>query len=71
MKKSGRSCGREYGWRHVQDELADGVHPGVVAARMGITEVYILEVADQQGWPVSHRDQTSGQILDAFERTIP
>lgn len=52
--KRGRSH-QNYGWADVQAELEDGVHPAVVAARLGEPEPYVLEVAEQQGWPVSYK----------------
>lgn len=67
------------GWRHrngysmadAQEELACGVHPGVVAARLGDSEANVREIAAQQGWPISWSGQTAQQILDAHERFLP
>lgn len=64
------------GWRHpkgygmaeAQSELEEGIHPGVVAARLGDTEENVREIAAQQGWPISWSGQTAQQILDAHER---
>ena len=55
---------REYGWQEAQDDLADGVHPEVVAARLGEPIAYLLETADQQGWPIMWQGPTADQILD-------
>lgn len=63
----GRATTRDYGWSQAQADLADGVHPGVVASRLGDTEANVREIADQQGWPVSWSGQTAQQILDAHE----
>lgn len=66
--KRGRDPCREYGWAEVQQELEEGVHPEVVAARIGEPIAYLLEIADQQGWPISWRGPTPDQILDAHQR---
>lgn len=68
---SGRKTTRDYGWERAQADLAAGLHPGVVAARLGDTEANVREVADQQGWPISWCGQTAQQILDAHERFLP
>jgi hypothetical protein len=49
----GRGARREYGWREAEVELAQGVHPEVVAARIGEPIAFILETADAQGWPIT------------------
>jgi len=59
---------RDYGWTEAEEELHEGVHPEVVAARMGEPVSYVLEVADQQGWAVTWKGPTAKQILAAFER---
>lgn len=62
---------RDYGWREAEVELAMGVAPAVVAARLGEPEDYVLEIADRQGWPVtwsgpSERDRfIADQWLDS------
>lgn len=61
----GRGARREYGWNEARHELEQGIHPAVVAARLGEPEHYVLEVAERQGWPVSHVSVTPDQILDA------
>lgn len=63
--------GKDYGWARAQIDLEQGIHPGVVAARLGETEENVREVADQQGWPISWSGQTAQQILDAHERLLP
>jgi len=68
---SGRATTRDYGWGRAQEDLAAGLHPGVVAARLGDTEANVREVADQQGWRISWSGQTAQQILDAHERFLP
>lgn len=45
----GRGARREYGWLEAEVELAEGVHPEVVAARIGEPIAFILETADAQG----------------------
>lgn len=60
---------RDYGWRECEEELHEGIHPEVVAARLGESVSYVLEVADQQGWAVSWSGPTPDQIIDAFERS--
>ncbi len=59
---------REYGWTEAEEELHEGVHPVVVAARLGEPVSYVLEVADQQGWAVTWRGPTAEQILDAHDQ---
>lgn len=44
---------RDYGWADAERELADGTHPEVVAARLGEPIAYLLEVADERGWPIT------------------
>lgn len=68
---SGRATTRDYGWARAQADLADGIHPGVVAARLGDTEANVRAVAEELGWPVSWSGQTAQQILDAHERIFP
>ncbi len=48
-----RDYGRGYGWDEAQSDLAAGLHPEVVAARIGEPISYLLEVADERGWPVT------------------
>jgi len=59
----------EYAWPQAQEELEDGIHPEVVAARLGEPVSYVLEVADQQGWAVTWKGPTAEQVLDAYERS--
>jgi hypothetical protein len=49
----GRASHRDYDWPRVEADLANGVHPAVVAARLGESMEYVLDVADAQGWPVA------------------
>jgi hypothetical protein len=42
-----------YGWADAERDLAAGVHPEVVAARIGEPIAFILEVAGQQGWAIT------------------
>jgi hypothetical protein len=44
---------RTYGWREAEIELAQGVHPEVVSARIGEPIAFVLEVADERGWPIT------------------
>lgn len=48
--------------------ILHGIHPEVVAARLGEPITYVLEVAEQQGWAVTYQGPTPEQILDAHER---
>jgi hypothetical protein len=64
----GRLVHHDYGWANAQAELAEGIHPGVVAARLGEPEDYVLEVAGDRGWPVTWVGPSAVQILDAMER---
>ncbi len=63
-----RDYGRGYGWDDAQNDLAHGVHPEVVAARIGEPIDYLLETADTQGWPITwngRRRATSFADFDA------
>ena len=42
-----------YGWGDAERDLADGVHAEVVSARLGEPIAYLLEVADERGWPIT------------------
>lgn len=43
----------QYGWSDAEAALADGIHPEVVAARLGEPIDHVLEVADERGWPIT------------------
>ena len=58
---------KDYGWLEAEAELAEGTHPEVVAARLGESIAYVLEVADEHGWPIRWKGPTPDQIVDAFE----
>lgn len=60
----------EYGWSQAQEELEEGIHPEVVACRLGEPISYLLEVANQRGWPIVWKGPTADQILDAGERFL-
>jgi hypothetical protein len=64
----GQRLTSNYGWADAERELADGLHPEVVAARLGENVAYVLEVADERGWPVCWEGPTQDQILNAHER---
>jgi hypothetical protein len=64
-----RDYGRvDYGWAEARADLEQGVHPAVVAARLGEPEDYVREVAKDQGWPIAHVGVTAEQILAAHEK---
>lgn len=54
---SARGNRRDYAWPEAEVDLAMGVHPAVVAARLGEPEGYIRDVADQQGWPIAWENE--------------
>jgi hypothetical protein len=56
---------QDYGWAEAELDLAGGVHPEVVAARIGEPIAFVLETADAQGWPIRWKGPTPDQILDA------
>lgn len=56
---------RDYGWTDAEVDLAMGVNPAVVAARMGEPEEYVLEVADRQGWPITWKGADSETVAAA------
>jgi len=69
MKRSTKA--ESYGWAEAQRDLEEGLHPEVVAARLGEPIDHLLEVADQRGWPVSHRHHVrpnADEIIDAYSR---
>jgi hypothetical protein len=55
-----------YEWSHAEQALAAGIHPEVVAARLGEPIDYLLKVADEQGWPI--RWQPHETPMQAIER---
>lgn len=59
-----------YGWPDAERALAKGVHPAVVAARMGTTREVVLETADEHGWPVRWQEPTPDEIVAAVAREI-
>lgn len=61
----GRGARREYGWVDAETDLGEGIHPEVVAARLGEPIAYVLEVADEHGWPIRWQGPTPDQIIDA------
>lgn len=63
----GRGARRDYGWTEAEADLAQGVHPEVVAARLGEPIAHVLEVADDHAWPIRWKGPTPDQIVDAFE----
>jgi hypothetical protein len=44
---------KDYGWAEAERDLADGVHPEVVAARIGEPIAFVLKTADAHGWPIT------------------
>lgn len=67
--RRGPARGRSYGWAEAREDLEDGVHPEVAALRLGVSSHYLLEVAAQQGWAVSHKQLPSpDEILDNFAK---
>jgi len=68
MKGRPRGSCPDYGWSQAQEELEDGIHPAVVAARLGEPESYLIEVAEQRGWAVTYEGPSPDQILDAHRR---
>ena len=69
MKRSTKA--ENYGWSEAQNDLAVGVHPAVVAARLGERVDRVLEVADERGWPVAHLAYvavSADEILNQFSR---
>ncbi len=64
----GRTHRREYGWNEAREELEEGIHPAVVAARLGEPLDCVIEQAERQGWPVVWEGPTPDQILDAHAK---
>ncbi len=64
----GRSHRRDYGWTEAREELEEGIHPAVVAARLGEPLDFVVEEAERQGWHIVWEGPTPEQILDAHER---
>jgi hypothetical protein len=42
-----------YGWSEAEVDLSQGVHPEVVAARLGEPIDFVLSTADAQGWLIT------------------
>lgn len=62
---------RDYGWAEAERDLARGIHPEVVAARLGEPIDYVLEVADQQGWPIRWQPhETPTDAIDRLNRQL-
>lgn len=59
--KTGQRFTHDYGWEDARSELETGIHPEVVAARLGEPIDYLLEVADQQGWQVTYQGAKGAQ----------
>ncbi len=66
----GRGGRRDYAWPDAHADLEAGVHPEVVAARLGEHIDTVLTTADEQGWPVSWKGPSPDQIIDATERRL-
>lgn len=60
----------DYSWPQAEADLADGVHPEVVAARLGEPIDHLLKVADEQRWPIrwAHVLPSPEQTLERFNR---
>lgn len=60
----------DYGWTEVERDLAAGVHPEVVAARLGEPIDHVLEVADDHAWPIrwQHPLPSAEAMLERFTR---
>lgn len=71
MSGARRGYGRwDYGWDDARAELGQGIHPEVVAARLGEPVSYLLEKADEQRWPITYQGVTVDQILTAHSMWI-
>lgn len=56
----------DYGWPQVEAELAGGVHPEVVAARLGEPIDFVLKTAAEQRWPIRwqpHAEPSPDEVL--------
>jgi hypothetical protein len=42
-----------YGWGDAERDLAAGVHAEIVSARLGEPIAFVLEVANERGWPIT------------------
>lgn len=66
---AGRRHIRDYGWPQVERDLSDGIHPEVVAARIGLPVNDVLDTADLQGWPVTHKQlptPSPDEVIDKY-----
>jgi hypothetical protein len=71
MKRSTKA--ESYGWAEAQRDLENGLHPEVVAARIGEPIDCLLEVADERGWAISHRfhaTRNPDEIIDEYSRQL-
>lgn len=66
----GRANLRDYAWPQAEADLALGVHPEVVAARLGESIDYLLQVAGEQKWPIrwAHVLPSPEKMLERFNR---
>lgn len=60
----------DYEWPQAEADLAAGVHPEVVAARLGEPIDMVLKVAGEQRWPIrwAHVLPSPDQMLERFNR---
>lgn len=63
----GRGARREYGWVEAEAELAMGVHPEVVASRLGEPIDHVLKVADERAWPITWNGSRAAVNLSDFD----
>ena len=56
---------RDYGWVDAKRELADGIHPAVVAARLGKPMPEVIETAVDGEWLIAWDGEYSPMDLHA------
>lgn len=58
----------DYDWDDAAAELEDGVHPEVVAARIGEPIDLVLTTAARNDWPITWCGMTADQYINAYLR---
>lgn len=59
-----------YGWAEAEADLSQGVHPGVVAARLGEPEQFVRDTAEERGWAITfvHDLPSPDEMLERYNK---
>lgn len=61
---------RVYAWPQAHRDLESGIHPEVVALRLGVHVDAVRVVADQQGWAIAWRGPDPDTVIDRYSRLM-